>query len=221
MFNTKEIILFLILFILTCHCHSQTGGIIGYNFGYFTTKSTFFDIHEYKMDTQYPESNFNFGNFARGLNIGFRVGDETKFFEILWTNRAVRSNTTDPVESDGDLYIYKVKYRVNTFNIGGAFGAEFVKLGMSVNMGAMRVLKKYDTQESFSSAKWDDFFDDKKEPEIGLGFFIVVWTQPFEFRPYYHMSLFHNDLGVGRSFTFKTSNAGVAVNFIIGGVRGR
>ena len=53
--------LLIILFFLSLEvaCLAQVHGIVGYNICYFNQGNSFLDIHEYKMDTEYPEAEWD------------------------------------------------------------------------------------------------------------------------------------------------------------------
>jgi len=213
----KTRLLIIAIFVMfSATINAQVQGVIGYNLGFFSPRNTLFDIHEYKMNEAYPEGNFHMPNFSRGFNLGGRFGDENMFVELLISSNKIKSKTSDPMNVEGVEYLYKVKYSLNTFNIGFAAGNEYIKAGVSFDGGRANLVRKYDTKESFGSTEWKNFFNDKSTFHMGYTLFVVLAYYPVEIRPYFHSYIKPDDIGFGGSYAVSTTNIGVAVNFTIG-----
>ncbi|MBK7130014.1 MAG: hypothetical protein IPM74_17550 [Crocinitomicaceae bacterium] len=204
----KQIVFLLSFLLISAAGQAQVNIAFGYNAGMFTTPQRNFEILEYSYRNVMP--GFKIPNFLRGPSLGFRMEDENVLAEFLFTQKTMSTSKYDYVGSDGETYDYKLKMQLRTINFGFAFGGESMKIGVSMDVGRFRAMKKNGI--SSDDPAWEKYYG-MNTWFGGFTFFAPIRVGVFELRPYFQMSWFVDKFGV-LGHTHRSDNVGINLSYV-------
>lgn len=204
----RQYVFLLTFLLLSSAGQAQFNIAFGYNAGAFTTPQRNFEILEYSYRNVMP--GFKVPNFLYGASVGFRLEDDNTLAEFLFTHKKMTTHKYDYVGSDGETYDYKLKMQLRTLNFGFAFGIENLKLGVSMDIGRYRAMRK--NGMSSDDPEWEKYYG-MNTWFGGFTFFAPIRLGVFELRPYFQMSWFVDKFGVSEH-THRSDNIGINLSYV-------
>lgn len=160
------------------------------------------------------EESLDMPHSLRGMNFFFRGGGGGGFFEISVSNKLNKSNQVS-YNNRNTPSTYQLKCRINTFNMGAAFGGEIAKIGASLDIGGVKLFQKLAPEEEFGAAEWEKMYDGSLF--TGFTIFASIGPKFLEIRPYFQSSFFIDEFsGFPRDKTFNATNWGININLLFG-----
>jgi len=215
----KKIRLLYIIVVMLClviQSQAQSDALValsvGWNEARFIRPLSNIEIPMYQFNQSNPDmvKKYNMPEFFQGLNLDFRVGAQNVGMIFSWSNKHGIARAEGIATGSGDT-VYKIRNLKTRFDL---FGIGFynsiykrLKMGLTLDMGFFKIMKKIAEKEQFDNAKWEAYYDKKGTPGCGVTLSIsypIKISKSFQlrFQPYFQY-LWVKDFEVGGTDGFK------------------
>lgn len=197
----------LLLFVLTVSKAQHVKVFdIGWNGAHFFQPLSNLEIPLYQFNQNNPgmAKSYSLPDIFQGLYLDYRYGSSKAGVIISWSNKHGIAKAEGVASGNGETEysLRRIKTRLNMFSYGFYFSLhKRIKMGITIDMGTFKVLKKIAPKAEYSTAKWEKYYDTKGTGAYGITAnisFPIPLSEGFQirFQPYAQL------LFLPKKFTF-------------------
>lgn len=220
--NVKKSVFLLGLALFPALLFSQSGFVIGYNIG--TYRAAHRNLQAYSQMYNLaagPEliEPMSMTGFYRGIVLGWKIADDNFMAGIRWSTKKVVGHAGENATGTE-----KLRIRMNTINMEFGLGGEFVKAGISIDVGGLRVHKKTTNKQTGVETNWEKFYDGGgliRSGALATGITLFLDIHPsryLEMRPYIQIPLATMEISddrTRRDYAHPIGNIGFSLCFVL------